>query len=247
MKAPTDLELMMFADGELAEPRSSEVARFLASAEGADGGLKLLGMSIVGDLARDHADRLATIHGADDIAARVLARIEEDPSAEDSDGRASADHEVFVDGVRVVRRASEGAARPAPRRSEGPGLPGEKRLEERSPAPANDNHRFIYGLAAVAAAAAVALGFWGRSAPPDSRVAGREPIVHEVPSELPVPASGEVAVKRPVTSATAPAEAAEDEPSVKVASVNFGTNTGTIYYVPKDTPGTTTVVWLADR
>lgn len=110
----------------------------------------------------------------------------------------------------------------------------------------NDNGRFIFRLAAVAAAAAAALFFWGRS---DVDEAARLSTATEVPVISEGAPSTEVA-KMP-TQAIRPEKAApvdEEAPGVEVASVDFGTRTGSIYYVSGATNGATTpVVWLSDE
>jgi hypothetical protein len=83
MSAPTDIELMMFADGELTGDRREEVASYLEKSK--DARLKLKAMDIVGELVRKDADRLATAYRADDIVGRVLAKVDADaaPSSEE--------------------------------------------------------------------------------------------------------------------------------------------------------------------
>ncbi len=220
MSTPTDLELMMYADGELTEPRASEVARFLeASDSSKEPAQKLRGMTIVGDLVREHSARMATAHAADDIVASVMKAIAAAAPL------ASQPKTVSLKSASVDTSAIGGAK-----------------------APANDNNRFIYGLAGIAAAAAVALGMWGRN-PPSPQATGREPVVREIPSMVaPSPTVAMVKPGTPDGAGPDPSSEAQDEPSVKVASVDFGAKMGTIYYVPKDTRGaTTTVVWLADE
>ena len=255
MSSPTDLELMMYADGELTEPRSSEVARFLEASESSKEALqKLRGMTIVGDLVREHSARLATAHAADDIVSSVMkaidaARLASQPASLSGAAQASSSATTSVVKTASVKAASEKAAsvKAASVKAASVKAASVKEVKtasvdtsaiEGAKTPANDNNRFIYGLAGIAAAAAVALGMWGRNPPsPQATVAmvkrgspdGAGP---DTPSEA-IPGEG---------------DGPQDEPSVKVASVDFGAKVGTIYYVPKDTRGaTTTVVWLADE
>jgi hypothetical protein len=294
VKAPTDLELMMYADGELDEARAGEIARFLA-ADGSDStdgaSAKLFGLSLVGTAVRAQADQLADTHGAVDIADLVMqAAAKADALPE---GGSDADASEETSKLSRAERVERVRARAGLRVVEGEGGAGQRAAErgrpdvpaepERAPSEAssepggpdrrrsdviprvaasgterpaaNDNHRLIYGIAAIAAAAAIGLGYWGRSAPAPA-LSGREPIVHEIPSVNEVariePSASPVGSQ--VASASGPSGDAETEPSVKVAAVDFGANTGAIYYVPRETPGggavtagATTVVWLADR
>lgn len=238
MKAPTDLELMMFADGELDEARSSEVARYLADTSTEEARAKLSTMSMVGELTRREADRLAIANQADLIADAVMKSIAEGALGSSKPEPAK---RAKIEPTKVE------STRPDAKRGDPTTLKLEPAKVELSGRPANDNQRFIYGIAGIAAAAAIALGFWGRSAP-ETRTAGREPVVHEIPSSLPLEVAA--ASSQPPSPSAKPGtvdDAVSDEPTVKVASVDFGANTGAIYYVPRDTPGTTTVVWLADR
>jgi hypothetical protein len=67
---PTDLELMLWADGELEGEAAERVEAYVAREEAAQA--KLAGMSLVGDLLREDA-RAAT--QADDLADLVMGRI----------------------------------------------------------------------------------------------------------------------------------------------------------------------------
>ncbi len=273
MSSPTDLELMMYADGELTEPRSSEVARFLEASESSKEALqKLRGMTIVGDLVREHSARLATAHAADDIVSSVMkaidaARLASQPASLSGAAQASSSATTSVVKTASEKAASEKAAsvKAASVKAASVKAASVKEVKtasvdtsaiEGAKTPANDNNRFIYGLAGIAAAAAVALGMWGRN-PPSPQATGREPVVREIPSMV-APNPSVAMVKRGSPDGAGPdtpseaipgeGDGPQDEPSVKVASVDFGAKVGTIYYVPKDTRGaTTTVVWLADE
>jgi hypothetical protein len=73
--------------------------------------------------------------------------------------------------------------------------------------------------------------------------------------EIPSPVAAVIATSEPVAEPAppvqdeTPAPEGEIEHGVEVAAVDFGTRTGTIFYVPMDADSskhTTTVVWLAD-
>jgi anti-sigma factor RsiW len=96
---------------------------------------------------------------------------------------------------------------------------------------------WLYVAAAMAAAAALLFVAWqlvGSSTP--SSLTG--PIV---PSFSLSSSPGLV-----VASAPVPGEEDDMEPGVSVDAIDFGSTTGTIFYVPSDTGTTTTVVWLSD-
>ena len=72
--APTNLDLMMYADGELDEARAAEVEAYL---EGSSDARDILATFVeIGDQVREHADEAARSAGADGIADDVFARIE---------------------------------------------------------------------------------------------------------------------------------------------------------------------------
>jgi hypothetical protein len=91
------------------------------------------------------------------------------------------------------------------------------------PAVANDNGRRFFFVAAALVAVAAASLLWLRPAP------------------------GPVATPQSPSAAVAPPEA-DLEHGVEVASVDFGSATGAVFYVPNGTSpsDTTTVVWLSD-
>jgi hypothetical protein len=138
---PTDLELMLYADGELADDRLAAVQAWL-DREPLDGDdaraarNKLTALGMVSDLVR--AQALDASAGADDIADAVMRRIE----AEAVESSAPL---VMMGGP-----VASTPTRPAP-----------------AP-PANDNARRFYVIAAAIVAAAAAVLFWVRSpATPD--------------------------------------------------------------------------------
>jgi hypothetical protein len=221
-KEPTDLELMMFADGELDELRKVEIATFVDGSAAAKNKLKAMG--IVGDFVRKDADRVATAFRADGVAAKVMAAIEAGPIASETVNAA------LIEPI-AGRKTTQ--------------------LKPKRPEAANDNARTIYLLAALSAAAAIALGIWGRSPGPaplsPDRAALQAAADSDAPSQLevvPPPSAQETIAK---VAAAQPD--ADESPGVKVARVNWGENKpGAVYYVPSDGRGsTTTVVWLASE
>ncbi|APR85206.1 Hypothetical protein A7982_10555 [Minicystis rosea] len=205
-RAVTDIDLMLYADGELEGEERAAVEAYLARDRKAR--RKLLAMGIVSDVVRDRAlDAAAPLAG--DIADRVMGAI-------DAEAKVEPPKEVVL-----VTEASEKKVERAPRRRR----------------PANDNMRGLWMAAAVAAAAAAGLLLWGRSATQGTGTVAS--------SHAPVPA---------ITAPTAsddkhdgPKVDADDDHGVEVAAVDFGAQTGTVFYVPSGTSASmTTVVWLSD-
>jgi len=242
MTPPTDLELMMYFDGELEEPRSSEVRAFLAPSEmgsssGAHG--KLGGLSLIATLVRENAH--ASAAQADSIAGDVMKQIDAEQPRALKIGLAKPKPEPIGSRVKVPVLVSRALRAPA--------------------AAANDNGRLIFGLSALAAAAAAVLFLWGKNPPAEAPTAatgaGRaEAVATDMPVE-PTPATSIAA--HSADSSGSPATDAPDEgalgegPSAEVASVDFGSRAGALYYVSGDNTGadgrstTTTVVWLTDE
>jgi hypothetical protein len=212
MSAPTDLELMLFHDGELEEPRRSEVAAWLE--QSAVGRGKLAGLGLGGELVRETALARAASF---DISAAVMAKVSEVKPAEGGK-------------VLELRPKQEKATQqPAPERQDG--------------------GRLLLPLTALAAAAAVALFVWGRSGPTgdDVPVAKTQPTETAEPVQ-PLPPSTTAVVPSPSTELFAKAADEDTEPSVQVASVDFGSRTGAVYYVGGASQGaTTTVVWVTEE
>ena len=234
--APSDIELMMWADGELEEPRRSEVERFIESSAGKESRLKLQGMAAVDAFARSHVASFDAMHAAhaDTITEAVMKEVS-------SEAHRAAERGLGTSKARVsaVRTAAEAG-----------------RVDSAAvlAKPGNDNSRLIFTLAALAAAAAVAIGVWGSKRPPPDVASHLAPMSPE--SALVAPPSSVALAPQAVDSAAIAVAlpALLDEPPVKVASVDFGTKRGAIYYVPKDgapadgpsLASTTTVVWIND-
>ncbi|XXT17664.1 hypothetical protein WME94_46280 [Sorangium sp. So ce429] len=131
---PTDLELMLYVDGELDEARHRQVEEYVLHDPRCRA--KVAGLVTAADMIRDGA--LAS-SAADRIADEVMAKIHAAPAA-------------------VATSDSGAAARPiAAPSGEMPRAPARLRQP-----PANDNARGIFALTALAVAAAAALMVWGR-------------------------------------------------------------------------------------
>jgi anti-sigma factor RsiW len=131
---PSDLELMLYADGELDGERSAAVEAFLARE--AEPRSKLSSLSFVSRLVREQA--LASASPADGIADALMAQIAA---------------ETVTNGV---VHASPIPLREVSSPTQGSPIAGH------TAKPANDNARGIFFLAAAALAAAAALMIWGR-------------------------------------------------------------------------------------
>jgi len=220
---PRDEDLMRYLDGELEEAQSAEIEQLLQQDEQAAG--KLAALSLLGELLRESADRQV---GADGIADAVMAAVEAE--ACESDG-GSCEDEVGL----------------------APVVPLPLRPRDKLPvSPANDNSRNIFTLAAVAAAIAAGFFLWGRAdTGSELAVTSTNPPVATQPAQ---PALSLAALEP--SQAAAPAvpqpEPEEAGPGVEVASVDFGSLTGSVFYVSgksgdDDRDATTTaVLWVTD-
>lgn len=169
---PTDLELMLYVDGELDEARRLQVEHYLLHDPSCRA--KVEGLTAVADVIRDSA--LASSAAADGIADVVMAKIgEERSSAAEVTGNAD---------VPPLAAPPPGARAPFQK------------------APANDNARGIVALAALAAAAAAAMMIWGRTepeapravtaSPPPAEVAAPQAPPGDEPTVAAPPAEGEI-------------------------------------------------------
>ena len=214
---PSDLELMLYADGELDGERVAVVEAFVARDPRAR--RKLTSLGFVSGLVRERA--VAAASPADGIADALMAQITA---------------ETATNGV-IHTKAAPLREVAAPMK-----LAPVVATAPRSAKPANDNSRGIFGLAAIAVAAAAALMIWGRadlhpevaSAPPAAQTEAR-PIIVAPPAPIKV---------------VEPAAEVDGEHGVEVAAVDFGARMGSIFYVPSGSAAsnaTTTVVWLNDE
>lgn len=133
---PTDLELMLYVDGELDEARHRQVEEHVLHDPSCRA--KVLGLLTAGDMIRESALSSSV---ADGIADQVMAKIREE-QGESAGGESGAAGRL------------EGAAPPA----ESPRI-----RQSLRKSPANDNARTIVTLTALAVAAAAALMVWGRT------------------------------------------------------------------------------------
>jgi hypothetical protein len=217
---PSDLDLMLYADGELEAERVAEVEAWLAADAAARD--KLAGLCTVSRVVREGA--LDAAAGADDLADRIMAAI-----APPAPLAPPAPQPPVTMG-----ETPKPPARPAP--APIPCAP--------SPA-ANDNgRRVLFVVAALVATAAAAL-LWVR--PPGGVMAGRgRPVTMEGaerPRAQPLPPAHSAG-----PAGTHGVEA-DVEHGVEVAAIDFGSTTGAVFYVPNGTSSsdTTTLVWLSDE
>ena len=132
---PSDLELMLYADGELEDERFSAVEAFLAREAGSR--RKLSSLGLVSWLVREQA--IASASPADGIADALMAQIATE---------AGANGVVHAEATLLLEVASPMQVSP---------------IASQASKPANDNSRGIFFLAAAALAAAAALMIWGRA------------------------------------------------------------------------------------
>lgn len=220
---PTDMELMLYVDGELDEARRAEIEAHLAQSE--SGRRKVAALRIGSGMVREHS--LASAKDFD-IASAVMAKI---------------------DAIAVDLPAENPPAKSPPAKKESAGAD-VIALRDRRPAAAdrskaaNDNSRGIFTLAAIAVAAAAGLMIWGQMGASPGRSADSAPVTAQEAPAIPAPA------EKPVAPPTEAASAeSEEEHGVEVAAVDFGAHMGTIFYVPTDAVAgaTTTVVWVDDE
>jgi anti-sigma factor RsiW len=221
----SDLDLMLYLDGELSRDRHDEVRRALTRDKVLRG--KLSALEISSAIVRERASDVAANI---DFADAVMAQITSSKSDVSLDER---------DKAPAMLQAQETPA---------PGVSGIRldKLGERTK-PTNDNARGIFALAAIAVAAAAGLMIWGRMAPSPSTAPTAPVAMVTTPEVAPVMPQVEV---QPAPAVETEAEVAEDqEMGVEVAAVDFGSKVGTIFYVPTEaatSKHTTTVVWLTD-
>lgn len=219
---PSDLELMMYFDDELEEPRKSAVSAFIAADHGAQN--KLAALRITSGVVRRYA---SNIEPSLNIADLVMKAVEAETSTKAAIFPSAAQRSNVIP-ISAAKNASSASKAAAARR------------------PANDNVRRIFGVAALAVAAAAALAIWGRqTAGPGNHSSGLQVAV-TIPVTPLQPGIAPTADDKVIDSA---AQEADAEHGVEVAAVNFGAHMGSIFYVPSgsiEANHTTTVVWLAD-
>ncbi|WP_437997233.1 hypothetical protein WMF26_41225 [Sorangium sp. So ce185] len=134
---PTDLELMLYVDGELDEARHRQVEEYVLHDPRCRA--KVAGLVTAADMIRDSA--LAS-SAADGIADGVMAKI--------------------LEGQGAAAKANGGAAVQPVAASPPAALEASARAQLQG-SPANDNARGIFALTALAVAAAAAMMVWGRT------------------------------------------------------------------------------------
>jgi len=232
-----DLELMRYLDGELDDPERSELEAELAADERA--AAKLGGLEQLGDFLRE---AVAADERGDSIADSVMAAIEAGAEAGDDD-ESGAD-------VIELRRTGEPKLDPV----DGDQVAvdqvvGDQVVGARVAQPANDNSRLIYSVFAAAAAVAIGLFVWGTTGPDAETVAmtDRPAAATEAAAPEASPAAKAAEGARAKAASEAAAED-EDEPVVEIAAVDFGAQSGSVFYVSagKNAAGSTAVVWVTD-
>jgi len=214
-----DVELMRYLDGELEQSARERLAGAIDADEEARA--KLVGLELVGDLVRD---AVATETRADGLAAAVMAQLD----LEAGDGEVAPT--ALTDAVPGAHVGGGSAA---------------SHTHSSLARPANDNARLIYGVAALAAAVAAGMFLWARAEPGAPTAHLRRPAPTALAEAEPPTASA----VRP-GAGTQPAEAVDDDEAagVEIAAVDFGAQSGTVFYVSggRSAAGSTAVVWVTD-
>jgi hypothetical protein len=215
---PSDLELMLFADGELEGERFAVVEAFVAS--NADAHRKLSSLGLVSDLVREGA--VASASPADGIADALMAQIAAESGTNGvAHATATPPREVAVP-IQLAPVAT---------------------IAPRAGKPANDNSRGIFVLAAAALAAAAALMIWGRTADLHPEVASNLPAVQTEARPIVVAPPAPIKVVEPAadTDGEHGVEVAAVDFGARMGSI-FYVPTGSAA-----SNATTTVVWLNDE
>ena len=223
-RPPSDLELMLYLDGELEEPRLRDVREAIERDKRLQ--KKLAALALVSEVVEENAISTAQIDLADAIMAKVATE----------DVRALDPRDLAPQPKLAERAPAE--VKPLLAKTAAPSKVGVS----------NDNGRGIFSLAALAVAAAAGLMIWGRmdtgmlrpDAAPIAMLNTPEAVLS---AALPTPAVA------PTEAAPAVEQEGDDGVGVEVAAVNFGSRIGTIFYVPTEAATsnhTTTVVWLSD-
>ena len=227
-RPPTDLELMMYVDGELEGERLREVRQAVSRDDVLRS--KVAALSLSGAIVRENAESdFAGIDLSDGIMARI--------AADKSPTREARDEAPGPTAPALAPEPKEAEVKPLLR-------PGLGKVAAKSPS--NDNSRGIFALAAIAVAAAAGLMIWGRM---DVATPGPQAPVAAVTTPAEAPAEPAQAPAEAPRVAETDTEESDDEVGVAVAAVDFGAKIGTIFYVPTEAATsnhTTTVVWLAD-
>lgn len=215
---PSDLELMLFADGELEGERFAVVEGFVA--RNADAHRKLSSLGLVSELVRERA--VASASPADGIADALMAQI-----------AAEAGTYGVVHAIATPPREVAAPVKLAPVAA----------IASRATKPANDNSRGIFALAAVAVAAAAALMIWGRAADLHPEVASSQPTAQTEVRPVVVAPPAPIKIVEPAadTDGEHGVEVAAVDFGARMGSI-FYVPTGSAA-----SNATTTVVWLNDE
>lgn len=162
---PTDMELMLYVDGELDEARRAEIEAHLSQSE--SGRRKVAALRIGSGMVREHS--LASAKDFD-ITSAVMAKL--DAVAVDPPSKPAKKESAGAD-IIALRDRRPGAT-------------------DRSKA-ANDNSRSIFTLAAIAVAAAAGLMIWGQMGADPGRSADRAPVPAQEAPVIPAPPEKPVA------------------------------------------------------
>ncbi|MBI4954483.1 MAG: hypothetical protein HY908_20835 [Myxococcales bacterium] len=180
----------------------------------------------------------------DDVAARKLRDLELVGSLV----RERADGDPRADGIADAVMAALAAEKAVPHEAKVVTLAERRADRVATGRPANDNARSIFALAALAAAAAAGLFFWGRGGGPGSEELASgdlsAPMDQIVAERAATPAPEAALLTEPVVAAQPEAR----PPAVEVAAVNFGARQGSVFYMGGSdaADGMTAVVWVTD-
>lgn len=225
-KAPTDLELMQLADGELDEPRRAEIEAYWEAHPESAARARALGASlgVVGLAVRRSAEeRSATVDLADDVLA-AIAREEAGAVAEQPKGDAAAPHGKVV----PLRPRTVPARRDDARKRE------------------QDASRNLMALVAIGIAAAAGITIWGRTGDPTSGGLASGQVESARAAQLPTEQTVrpiEVVASNPTQSPDV-----DDEPGVSLGALEFGAgHSGNVFQILGDGDnGATTILWTRE-
>ncbi len=217
MKQPSPVELMAFADGELDEPRASEVAGWLAEqpAEGARHERRQTLHRLTAEAARVGFAAPASFDVSDAIMAAIAAGVTGDEAANDQVPAASE--------TPPVRRAPAEVTPLPPPRAPSPSFAARR---------AASRPLMVFG--ALVAVAAASLLWW--------RTSGSAPVAN-VPADGPSQATATAMV---ASVLPADDDVVIGDDGAAVTSVDFGDQSGAIFYVP-GTSSASAVVWVDDN
>lgn len=221
-RPPSDLELMLYFDGELTGSRLAEVRQAIERDKTLQ--KKLAALQLSAEVVEENAMAIAQVDLANAIMSKVAA--EDIRSLDPRDAAPLATNERMAEVKPLLG----------------------KTLVHAKANPSNDNARGVFSLAALAVAAAAGLMIWGRLDTAGPRLDG---ITVAMTTVAATPAEASLPTAAPAQTPAMPSAEpeGEDEVGVEVAAVDFGSRTGTIFYVPTEAATsnhTTTVVWLSD-